>query len=193
VLTAEEVAKIEGWSRYKDTGGGIPSRTLPGSGGKGAFFTRGSGHNRFGGYTEDSDEYQEVLDRIAEKFRTAAHDVPKAEIALVKDAHAAIITLGSCRGAVQEAITILATQGIACDFMRIRGFPFGGEVLDFLETHERIFVVEQNRDAQMRSMIEIETGTPRDKMIPILDYAGLPITAKGVVNAVATQFAGVPS
>jgi len=193
VLTAEQVAALPRWGRFQDTGGGIPSRTLPGSGGKGAFFTRGSGHNLNGAYTEDSPEYQAVMDRIAVKFETARNALPKPVISTVKNADAGIIAIGGTNGAVQEAVAHLKEQGIACDYMRIRGFPFGDEVIAFLESHERIFVVEQNRDAQLRSMLMIETNCSPDTLIPVLDYAGLPLTAKVVVDAVAGQLAGVKS
>jgi len=191
VLSAADLEKVQKFGRYQDTGGGIPARTLPGSGGKGAYFTRGSGHTLNAVYTEDSAEYQAVLDRLALKMRTAAAAVPKPEIVRAKGAEMAIVTIGGCRSAVLEAIATLKEQGLACDFMRVRGFPFGDDVPEFINAHERVFVVEQNRDAQLRSMLAIETGVPRDKMTPILDYAGLPLTAKAVVEAVTGQMAGV--
>jgi 2-oxoglutarate ferredoxin oxidoreductase subunit alpha len=191
VLSAADLEKVQKFGRYQDTGGGIAARTLPGTGGKGAYFTRGSGHTAMAVYTEDSPEYQEVLDRLATKLRTAAGAVPKPEIARAKGAEMAIVTIGSCRGAVLEAIAKLKEQGIACDFMRIRGFPFADEVAEFIQEHEKVFVVEQNRDAQLRAMLAMETGVPRDKMTPVLDYAGLPLTAKAVVEAVTGQMAGV--
>ena len=190
VLTADDLAKLEKWGRYQDTGGGIPSRTLPGVGGKGAFFTRGSGHNLNAAYTEDSIEYQAVLDRIALKFKTAAGAVPKAVISGA-GSDVGIIALGSTNGAITEAVTHLKEQGIAADYMRIRGFPFGAEVLEFIENHERVFVVEQNRDAQLKSMITIELSVDPNRLTSILDYAGLPLTANVVVKAVAGQMAAV--
>lgn len=193
VLTAADVEKLGKWGRYQDTGGGIPSRTLPGSGGKGAFFTRGSGHNLNAAYTEDSAEYQAVMERLALKLRTAANAVPKPVIqkAGKGDADIGIIAVGSTNGAVREAVDRLAKQGIACDYCRIRGFPFGDEVLEFLESHETVFVVEQNRDAQLRSMLMIETATAPSKLISVLDYAGMPLVPKVVVDAVVAQMAGV--
>jgi 2-oxoglutarate ferredoxin oxidoreductase subunit alpha len=191
VLTAEDLEKLPKWGRYQDTGGGIPSRTLPGSGGKGAFFTRGSGHTLNATYTEDSPEYQAVLDRIALKFKTAAGAVPKPELLTADDADVGIIAIGGTRGAVREAVARLKDQGIKADFMRIRGFPFGQEVLEFIENHERVFVVEQNRDAQLKSMITIDLSVDPNRLTSILDYAGLPLTAKVVVEAVAGQLAGV--
>ena len=166
---------------------GIPSRTLPGVGGKGAFFTRGSGHNLNAAYTEDSAEYKAVLDRIKLKLDTAANAVPEPEIRREKGADIGVICLGSTRGAVLEAMDLLKAQGIAADFMRLKGFPFGNTVREFLESHERIFVVEQNQQGQMRSMLMIETNTPPEKLIAVLDYAGLPLTAKVVVDAVTAQ------
>ena len=191
VLTADDLAKLEKWGRYQDTGGGIPSRTLPGVGGKGAFFTRGSGHNLNGVYTEDSAEYQAVMDRIALKFKTAATAVPKPEFVNAKGADIGIIALGGTRGAVLESSARLKEQGIAADFMRIKGFPFGEEVLEFIKNHERVYVVEQNRDAQLKSMLVNELSVDPHSLISILDYAGLPLTANVVVKAVAGQLAGV--
>jgi 2-oxoglutarate/2-oxoacid ferredoxin oxidoreductase subunit alpha len=106
------------------------------------------------------------------------------------------VALGGTNGAMTEAVSLLRAQGIACDYMRIRGFPFGDEVEAFMRSHERIFVVEQNRDAQLRAMLAIELGVPRDDMTAVLDYAGLPLTAKFVVDSVANQLkqpAGVQS
>ena len=98
-----------------------------------------------------------------------------------------VICLGSTRGAVLEAMDLLKAQGIAADFMRLKGFPFGDTVREFLASHERVFVVEQNQQGQMRSMLMIETNTPPEKLISVLDYAGLPLTAKVVVDAVTAQ------
>ena len=130
------------------------------------------------------------LDRIAKKFKTAANAVPKPIVASTGN-DVGLIAIGGTHGAVREAVAQLKDQGIAVDYMRIRGFPFGDEVVEFLENHERIFVVEQNRDAQLRSMLMIETNTNPNKLLSILDYAGLPLTAKVVVDAVAGQLAGV--
>jgi 2-oxoglutarate ferredoxin oxidoreductase subunit alpha len=191
VLSGEEVAALPKWGRYQDTGGGIPSRTLPGSGGKGAFFTRGSGHNLNAAYTEDSAEYKAVLDRIALKFKTAATAVPRPEMSGTGSADVGVIALGGTRGAVLEGIARLKEQGIEADFMRIRGFPFGEEVLEFINSHERVFVVEQNRDAQLKSMLTIELSVDPNRLTSVLDFAGLPLTAKVVVEGVALSMAAV--
>jgi 2-oxoglutarate ferredoxin oxidoreductase subunit alpha len=194
VLTADEVAALPRFSRYVDPeNDGIAPRTLPGVHPKGAYFTRGSGHTKHGAYTEDSAEYQEVIDRLTRKLATAAKVVPAPEIRRQPDADIGIVSIGGCHAAVLEAIDQLREQGIAADYMRIRGFPFDEIVTEFLTTHDRVFVVEQNRDAQLRSLLTIETGVPRDHMIPVLDYGGLPLTAPRVVDGVTSHLAGIPA
>src|SRR5437867_3112234 len=187
VLGAAELAEMKKFARYADTGGGVPARTLPGVHSKGAYFTRGSGHTSQATYTEDSDEYREVMDRLARKLATAAEAVPEPEIDAQEGAALGIISIGGCHAAVREALHRLRADGISADYMRIRGFPFGKSVGAFLGKHRRCFVVEQNRDAQLRSMLAIETGTPLEKMIPVLDYGGLPLTAGFVVDEVSRQ------
>jgi 2-oxoglutarate ferredoxin oxidoreductase subunit alpha len=193
VLDAAALEKVQRFSRYLDTDGdGIAARTLPGVGGKGAYFVRGSGHDKHAAYTEDSAAYQEVVDRIARKFEHAAREVPKPVLHLQDGADVGVVTVGSCDGAVREAVDRLREEGIHVDLMRIRAFPFGPEVREFLGRHGTTFVVEQNRDAQLRSLLAIETGAPRDTMIPILDYSGLPLTATHVVATVSGFLAGAP-
>ena len=186
VLSAAEVEKLPKFLRYTETNGdAIGPRTLPGSGAKGAWFARGSGHTATAAYTEDSAEYREVMERIARKIASAAERVPAPQIVTAKKgAKIGIVSLGGCHGAVLEAVDHLAEQGIAADYLRVRGFPFASAVHDFLLKHERIYVVEQNRDAQLRSLLAIETGFPRDRMTAVLDWGGLPLTAKVVVDAV---------
>jgi 2-oxoglutarate ferredoxin oxidoreductase subunit alpha len=190
VLDAAALAKIEKFHRYFDSDGdAIPYRTLPGVSTKGAFFTRGSGHNQYGGYTEDSVEYQIVLDRLKRKHDTAKKLVPKALVEERGGRDLAILSVGSCDGAVREALALLARQGIHLDYLRVRAFPFGEEVEAFLAAHGTIFVVEQNRDAQLKSLLTLETAVPKSKLRSILHYSGLPIDAQcivdGVVRAVA--------
>jgi 2-oxoglutarate ferredoxin oxidoreductase subunit alpha len=194
VLDAEALKKIERFSRYLDVDGdGIAARTLPGVGGKGAYFVRGSGHDKHGQYTEDSDAYQELVDRLRRKFEGAADHVPAPVISHQPGAEVGLVTIGGCEAAVHEAADLLRAEGIHTDYMRIRGFPFNEDVRKFLGRHEHTFVIEQNRDAQLRSLIQIELGVARDSMTPILDYAGMPLTAAKVVNAVKTHLAEVPA
>jgi 2-oxoglutarate ferredoxin oxidoreductase subunit alpha len=189
VLGAAELTELKKFARYADTGGGIAARTLPGVHPKGAFFTRGSGHTSQATYTEDADEYREVVDRLARKLATAAEAVPEPEIDAQDGGGATlgIVSIGGCHAAVREALHRLRGEGIVVDYMRIRGFPFGKSVSAFLAQHRRCFIVEQNRDAQLRSLLAIETGTPLDKMIPVLDYGGLPLTAGYVVDEISRQ------
>jgi 2-oxoglutarate/2-oxoacid ferredoxin oxidoreductase subunit alpha len=187
VLGAAELAEVKKFARYADTGGGIPARTLPGVSAKGAYFTRGSGHTSQATYTEDATEYREVMDRLAKKLATAAESVPAPEIDAQPGGTIGIVSIGGCHAAVREALQTLRANGVAADYMRIRGFPFGARVREFLAAHRRCFVVEQNRDAQLRSLLAIETGTPMDKMLPVLDYGGLPLTAGFVVNEISAQ------
>jgi 2-oxoglutarate ferredoxin oxidoreductase subunit alpha len=191
VLSAEEVAALPKFSRYLDVeGDGIAPRTLPGVHPKGAYFTRGSGHDRHGAYTEDSAAYQDVIDRLARKIAGAAEHLPAPEVFTQPNAEVAIISLGGCHAAVLEAMDRLRDQGISCDYMRIRAFPFAAVVGDFIRSHAQVFVVEQNRDAQLRALLALKTGVARDRMTPVLDYGGLPLTADVVVRAVSQATAG---
>ncbi|WP_434478189.1 2-oxoacid:acceptor oxidoreductase subunit alpha [Gemmatimonas sp.] len=191
VLDAAALEKLPKFSRYLDVDGdGIAARTLPGVGGKGAYFVRGSGHDKHAAYTEDSDAYQELVDRLKRKFEHAATAVPGPAYTLQAGAEIGLVTIGGCDAAVREAADTLRARGIAVDIMRVRGFPFAAEVKEFFDRHEKNFVIEQNRDAQLRSLLAIELGIPRDAMIAVLDYGGMPLTAKVVVDAVASH---VPS
>ena len=165
----------------------VAARTLPGVNPKGAFFTRGSGHNKFGGYTETPGEYQEVVDRLLLKHKAAARFVPAPVIQKHPGAHIGIITLGGCDAAVREALDLLAARGIDADFMRIRGFPFDDDVEEFLSRHQSCFVVEQNRDAQLRSLLLLETSVPKDRLRSVLVYGGFPLSARHVVEPIARQ------
>ena len=190
VLSAEELENAESFYRYLDVDGdGIPYRTYPGVGGKGAYFVRGSGHNKYGAYTEDAEEYQEVVDRLNRKWRTAAELVPKPVIETRKSADWGIVAVGSSDYAVAEAVEILARSGIHLNYMRIKAFPFSDEVVDFLDRHQRVFVVEQNRDAQLKSLLMIETDYPKGRMESILHYSGLPIDCRCVVEGIEASLA----
>ncbi len=190
VLTKEEIEELPKFRRYMpENGTNIAPRTLPGVHAKGAFFTRGSGHNKFGAYTEIPDEYQEVLDRLLEKHKSAAAFVPPAEIERREGARFGVVTIGGCEKAVREGLHLLAARGIAADFMRIRAFPFGAEVEDFINGHEFCFVIEQNRDAQLKSLLTIETSVPKEKLRSILIYGGFPLSARHVVDGIFGRLA----
>jgi 2-oxoglutarate ferredoxin oxidoreductase subunit alpha len=185
VLTGEQIAALEKFQRYVDRDGdGIPWRTLPGVHPKGAYFTRGSGHNQFGGYTEDSTEYQLVVDRLLRKFETAKRLVPPAVLVGPGTRELGILAFGSSDAAIREALDRLHASGVDVDYLRVRAFPFGPEVEQFLATHATVFVVEQNRDAQLRSLLALETAAQKSRLHSILHYSGLPMTAEFVTTAV---------
>ena len=188
VLSAEELESAKSFYRYLDIDGdGVPQRSLPGVHPKGAYFTRGSGHNKFGAYTEDSDEYQEVLDRVNRKIQNAAKALPAPIIRKTPGAKMGLITVGGCHAACMEALDLLAKDGIHLDYMRVRGFPFSDEVRQFLAEHEVNFVVEQNRDAQLRSLLMLDTGTPITKLESVRYYAGFPMSAHHVISGVKAK------
>jgi 2-oxoglutarate ferredoxin oxidoreductase subunit alpha len=185
VLRAAEVEKLEVFHRYFDNDSdGITSRTLPGDHPKGAYFTRGSGHNMYGAYTENADEYQEVVDRLLRKWDTAKTLVPKPVVEYTEKNRAGIISVGSCDGAVREAIDILAAEGMGLNYLRVKAFPFSKEVQDFIDAHDNIYVVEQNRDAQLKSLLVLELDVNKDDLTEILHYNGLPMNAQFVIDAV---------
>jgi len=188
-LSAEQIAGLGKFHRYLDPDGdGIPYRTLPGISPKAAYFTRGSGHNRYGVYTEDSAEYQDVMDRLARKFRTATRLVPPAVVE-GRGAPVGIVSLGSCDAPVREALAALRRCGTAIDYLRVRGFPFGAEVDEFLAAHQTLFVVEQNRDAQLRSLLVLETSVDKQRLRSILHYNGLPMPAQCIVEGIESALA----
>jgi 2-oxoglutarate/2-oxoacid ferredoxin oxidoreductase subunit alpha len=185
VLSNAEIEKLDRFRRYVDKDGdGIPYRTLPGVNPKGAYFTRGSGHNQSGAYTEDAAEYQAVVDRLSRKFATAKTLVPPALLEGPGTRELGILAVGSSDGAVREALGILAGRGVALDYLRVRAFPFGAEVEEFLARHATVFVVEQNRDAQLKALLTLETAVDKQTLRSILHYDGLPLTADFVVAAV---------
>jgi 2-oxoglutarate/2-oxoacid ferredoxin oxidoreductase subunit alpha len=189
VLGPAELEQVEKFSRYLDVDGdGIAARTIPGASPRGGYFTRGSGHTKFGTYTEDAAEYLEVVDRLVKKMETAAKAVPSPEIRTgAKTTDVGIVSIGGCHSAVVEAIDRLARDGVVVDYMRIRAFPFGPGVREFIEAHARCYVVEQNRDGQLRSLLALETGIARDRMISVLDYGGLPLTADRVIAGIVAK------
>ncbi|MGA8029430.1 MAG: 2-oxoacid:acceptor oxidoreductase subunit alpha [Bryobacteraceae bacterium] len=188
VLSAEELEKLPRFHRYSNEDENhVTPRTLPGVHPGGAYVTRGSGHNKFGGYTETPSDYQEVLDRLARKQRAAANFVPEPKIERRANARFGVVTIGGCEPAVAEAVDRLAEREIVADSMRIRGFPFHKSVEEFLYEHEFCFVVEQNRDAQLRSLLVLETCVPKDRVRSVLVYGGFPLSARHVIDGIMTQ------
>jgi 2-oxoglutarate ferredoxin oxidoreductase subunit alpha len=186
VLSSEQIEKLGHFHRYADEDEYfVTPRTLPGFSPKGAYLTRGSGHNRLGGYTELPEEYQAVIDRLADKHRAAARFIPPPVIEKGKKrARFSLVTLGGCDAAVREALDLLSKKGIPGDYMRIRGFPFGAEVETFLNAHDVNYIVEQNRDHQLKSLIALETNVPKEKLKSLLFYGGFPLSAGQVVEGV---------
>jgi 2-oxoglutarate ferredoxin oxidoreductase subunit alpha len=194
VLPLEEIVKLEKFHRFLDKDDdGIPYRTLPGVHPKAAYFTRGSGHNQYGGYTEDSAEYQIVVDRLVRKFHTARSLVPRPVFELAgARTEVGIVAAGSSDGAVREALAVLRGMGINADYMRVRAFPFNDEVDRFLDSHTLIFVVEQNRDAQLRSLLTLETPVEKARLRSLLHYSGLPISSSFIIEGVLAEVAPKP-
>jgi 2-oxoglutarate ferredoxin oxidoreductase subunit alpha len=187
VLTAAELENMGRFGRYLDSDGdGIPYRTLPGTHPtKGAYFTRGTSRDEYAVYTENSGAYVRNMNRLIKKWETAKSLVPAAEIhQKAKGSGDGIIYFGTSTASSLEALDILKTKGINPGAMRIRSFPFGPEVKTFMEAHKRVFVIEQNRDAQMKSLLSIEMGIDPAKMISVLNFDGMPITAHNIVTQI---------
>ncbi|HHZ08822.1 MAG TPA: 2-oxoacid:acceptor oxidoreductase subunit alpha [Rhizobiales bacterium] len=190
VMTAADLDAGRTFGRYLDVDGdGIPYRTLPGTHPtKGAFFTRGTSKNRYAGYSEEGPVYVDNMERLLKKFATAKTLVPGPER---RDAATAtrhgVIYFGSTSPSMAEALDRLAAAGIALDALRIRAFPFADSVKDFIDSHDAVFVVEQNRDGQLRSMLVNELGVEPARLIPILHYDGTPITARFIVAAITSH------
>ncbi len=187
VLSAGELERVKSFHRYLDVDGdGIPRRTLPGVHPKGAYVTRGSGHDRFGAYTEDSEPYSDVMDRLRRKIDSAAIHMPAPEVRLHDDAEIGLVTIGGCRGAVLEALDELGRQGVAANYLRVRAFPFHCDVEAFLARHETNFVIEQNRDGQLRKLLIAETNVSKDALVSVLYYGGLPMSCHHVMEGLAS-------
>ena len=181
---------MEKFHRYLDPDGdGIPYRTLPGEHPKGSYFTRGSGHTKYGAYTEDSADYQEVVDRLLVKWDTARDLVPGPAIEYSKFNKIGIISMGSSDGAVAEALAQLGEKHIGLNYCRVKGFPFNDDVREFIENHERVYVVEQNRDAQLRSLLILDIEADQRKLIPVLHYDGMSLNARFVVDKIEEELA----
>src|SRR5579862_3131764 len=188
VLTAEDLERLGGFARYKDVdGAGVGYRTLPGTNHpNGAFFTRGSGHNEKAQYTEREDDYVNNMDRLARKFETIRLHVPKPVVDTRPNAQAGFVAFGTSHYAVEESRDQLrAEYGIETDYIRLKAYPFTQELHDFIQRHERVYVVEQNRDAQLLSLMRMEFDPAETaKLVSVRYYGGLPIDARTVTDNV---------
>ncbi len=182
VFTADDLETMsERFGRYLDVDGdGIPYRTYPGTHPtKGAFFTRGTSRDEYAVYTEDGSEYVANMERLLKKWETAKSYVPAAEIITVDGgSNVGVLHYGTSMDATLEAVDYMAEDGLMVDSCRIRAFPFNKEIEDFIEQHDTVFLIEQNRDAQMRSLLVNDCEIDPKRLIPILNYDGMPITAR---------------
>ena len=190
VMTAEMLEAGATFGRYLDVDGdGIPYRTYPGTHpSKGAFFTRGTSRDRFAKYTEQGPAYVDNMQRLLRKFETAKELVPRPiERKATRTTPYGVIYYGSTSAAMREALVGLEQDGIHLDSLRVRALPFHSDVTRFIEAHETVFVVEQNRDAQLRTLITTECGIDPARLVPILHYDGTPITARFIRAAIGRQ------
>jgi len=193
VMTHDELEAGKDFGRYLDVDGdGIPYRTYPGvHPSKGSYFTRGTSRDRYARYSEEGSVYVDNMERLLRKFETAKSLVPAP---VRRDAKRAtktgVIYFGSTTPAMHEALEMLEAQGRHLDALRVRGFPFSDEVMAFIAAHEEVFVVEQNRDAQLRALIMNEGGIDPAKLLPVLHFDGTPITARFIASTIERRMAG---
>ena len=196
VLKAKDLEEIENFGRYLDVDGdGIPYRTYPGTHPeKGAYFTRGTSHDEYAKYTEDGVVNAKNLSRLLKKYQTASKLVPRPIFKQETNSSSlGVIYYGSTDASMEEAIDKLSKEGLILDAMRLRAFPFNLEVWEFIEEHDLLFVVEQNRDGQMRTLIMAEGGIVPEKLVSILCFDGQPITADYISNKINKHISGSPS
>jgi 2-oxoglutarate/2-oxoacid ferredoxin oxidoreductase subunit alpha len=191
VLSAEDLTKLGGFARYKDVDGdGIGYRTLPGTDHPlAAYFTRGSGHNEKAQYTERPDDYFNNMERLSKKFETARSLVPRPEVIQTGKSKIGLIAFGSSDFATRESRDQLSKEyNLDTDYLRIRAFPFSREVHEFVASHDRVYVIEQNRDAQMLSLLKLDLAAEEIvKLRSIRHFNGLPIDARSVTDDLVTQ------
>ncbi len=191
VLSAEELTKLGGFARYKDVDGdGVGYRTLPGTASPlAAYFTRGSGHNEKAQYTERPDDYYNNMERLSKKFETARSLVPRPEVVQTGKSKIGLIAFGTSDFATRESRDQLKKEfNLDTDYIRLRAYPFSREVHDFVAAHDRIYVIEQNRDAQMLSLLKLDINAEDIvKLRSIRHFNGLPIDARSVTDDLVTQ------
>ncbi|MBV8796121.1 MAG: 2-oxoacid:acceptor oxidoreductase subunit alpha, partial [Hyphomicrobiales bacterium] len=188
VLTGEELETLSEFGRYNDVDGdGVPYRTLPGAHPTlGAYFTRGTSRDRFARYTEEAGPYVDNMERLLRKFETARALLPRPVLKhATKPTRIGVIHYGSTAPAIDEAQTLLECDGLHVDTLRIRAFPLAPEVTGFVRDHDEVFVVEQNRDAQMRVLMTTDLGIAPAQLTSILHFSGMPITARFIVGEIA--------
>jgi 2-oxoglutarate ferredoxin oxidoreductase subunit alpha len=193
VMSAEELEAGRDFGRYLDVDGdGIPYRTYPGTHpSKGAFFTRGTSRDRYARYSEEGPVYKDNVDRLLHKFETAKGLVPAPEFRkAAQPTKLGALYYGSTAPAMEEALDLLAARGIHLDTARVRAFPFQDSLRDFVETHERVFVIEQNRDGQLRTLLIAEAEIAPKRLTKIVHYDGTPITARFISAAIAEALGG---
>jgi len=187
IMTAEELEAGKDFGRYKDVDGdGIPWRTLPGTHpAKGSYFTRGTTRDAYARYSERGPDYIYNVERLLRKFATAATIVPQPLTRLAKEkTKLGVIYFGSTSPAMKEALDVLDAQGVHIDAMRLRAYPFPESVSRFIADHDKVFVVEQNRDAQMRSLLVNELEIDPKRLVKVLHFDGTPITARFIAKAI---------
>jgi 2-oxoglutarate ferredoxin oxidoreductase subunit alpha len=187
VMTAADLDAGKDFGRYLDVDGdGIPYRTYPGTHPtKGSFFTRGTSRDRYARYTEEGAPYADNMQRLLRKFETAKDLVPRPlQANAAKPTKYGVIYYGSTSPAMDEAIHMIEARGQSLNRLRVRAFPFHSSVTSFVADHDFVFVVEQNRDAQLRSLIVNECGIDPIRLVPILHYDGTPITARFIAHAI---------
>ncbi|MGH8734868.1 MAG: 2-oxoacid:acceptor oxidoreductase subunit alpha, partial [Burkholderiales bacterium] len=192
VLTREDLEAGKEFARYKDLDGdGIPYRTLPGTHEtKGAYFTRGTSRNPQAGYSEAGPDYVYNMQRLQKKFEHAKTLVPKPLLTPAKvPARFGCIYYGSTSPSMHEALEALSAKDIHVNALRVRGFPFGDELFDFVASHSKVFVVEQNRDAQLKTLLVNDAGINPASLISVLHYDGTPITARFIAADIAKKLA----
>ena len=191
VLSVEDLDRLGGFARYKDVDGdGIPYRTLPGTNHpKGGYFTRGTGHNESAAYSEREDDWVNNMDRLSRKFESMASHIPQPELQVAEGASIGLICCGTSRYAVEESRDQLREeQGIAASVMRLKAFPFTPDLENFIDAHERVYVVDQNRDAQLLMLMRMELSADRiAKLRSVRYYGGLPLDARTVTDDVLQQ------
>ena len=190
VLTAEDLDKMQKFGRYLDVDNdGITYRTYPGTHPtKGSFFTRGTSRDEYAAYTEDGGAYHRNMDRLIKKWNTAKNMVPAPQLYQEKNKNRkGVLFFGTSQYAAEEAMDMLKKDGIEMDAMRIKSFPFNQTVEDFINAHEHVFVIEQNRDAQMRSLLMIELSADPRKLVSVLNYDGTPITADNITKQISNK------